>query len=154
MLYTKKGNGKRIDLQELQPNGYKYLLGLDRYVHSSDVSHTHLHLIYIRASQINGCSFCVSKHSLDALADGESTQRLFLTSAWRETDLFSEEERIVLAMTEEITLIHQDGLTDATYLLAVEAFGEVYVSALIMAIVMINAWNRVGVSTRLKVEKV
>lgn len=105
-------------------------------------------MIRVRASQINGCAFCVDKHSKDALKQGETTQRLLLLSVWRESPQFTEEERIILAMTEEITQISQQGLTDETYEKAVAAFGLNGTAQLIMAVNIINAWNRIGVSTR------
>src|SRR5690606_17858357 len=102
---------------------------------------THKELIKIRASQINGCAFCIDMHTTDAIKLGESQQRIFLLDAWRETDLFTEEERILLQITEEVTLIHKKGLTSATYKKAMEIFGEHYFSQIIMAIATINAWN-------------
>src|SRR5690606_14815014 len=105
----------RIDIQKLEPNAYKPLFGLENYVQNSHLSKTHLALIYIRASQINGCAFCINMHTADALKQGETAQRIFLLNAWKETELFTEEERIILAITEEITLIHYNGLSDKVY---------------------------------------
>ena len=138
---------KRVAIEELEPKGYKALYGLESYLAQSDLSKTHKELIKIRASQINGCAFCINMHTKDALEQGETKERIFLLSAWKETDLFSKEERTILQMTEEITLIHQSGLTDSTYEEAQQLFDENYISQVIMAITVINAWNRIAVST-------
>jgi AhpD family alkylhydroperoxidase len=123
---------------------------LDQLVDNSSINKLHRELIKIRASQINGCAYCVDAHSHDALKLGESQQRIFLVSAWKEAgELFSDEERLILEMTEEITLIHQQGLWDSTYEKAIELFGEQQTAQFIMAIITINAWNRIGVATQL-----
>ena len=88
-------------------------------------------------------------HTREALQHGETQQRLFLVSAWRETDLFSEEEKVLLALTEEVTLIHKHGLTSETYRAAEKFFDKELIAQLIMAIVTINAWNRIAISTHM-----
>lgn len=109
-----------------------------------------LELIKIRASQINGCAYCMNKHITDALRLKEGLERINVLSGWKEAgNWFSEEEKTILAMTEEITLISQHGLSNAVYQKALELFGEERLAALIMAIVSINAWNRVGVALRM-----
>ena len=90
-------------------------------------------------------------HTKDALKMGETTQRIFLLNAWKETDLFTEEEKAILALTEEVTLIHQGGVKEETYNHAEKLFGQSYVAQLIMMIVTINAWNRIAVSTHMPV---
>jgi len=137
----------RIDIQKVEPNAYKGMLALENYLANTKLLKIHLELIKIRASQINGCAFCINMHTSDALKQGESPQRIFLLNAWRETKLFSEEERSILAITEEITLINQKGLTDETYKNALTLFDENYVAQIIMAVVTINAWNRIAIST-------
>src|SRR5690606_14903503 len=124
------------------------MLALENYLQSSRLSKTHLELIKIRASQINGCAFCINMHTTDALRQGETPQRIFLLNAWRETELFTEEEKTILAMTEEVTLISQHGLSDATYRQAEMFFDNNYIMQIIMAIVTINAWNRIAISTK------
>ncbi len=142
---------KRIDFNVVQPAAYDAMDALDRFVNQSSIDKGIQEFIRIRASQINGCAYCVDAHSRDARKLGETEQRVFLISAWREAEsVFSEEERLVLQMTEEITLIHQQGLTDATYEKAISVFGKEKTSQLIMTIVTINAWNRIGVATQLK----
>ena len=138
----------RINIQELEPRSYRGMLALENYLQDSGLSPTHYYLIYIRASQLNGCAFCIDKHIADALGNGEKSQRIFLLSAWRETDFFTEEERVVLEMTEEITLIHQHGLSEETYARAKERFDEHYIAQIITAAATINAWNRIAISTK------
>ncbi|MCH5600308.1 carboxymuconolactone decarboxylase family protein [Niabella ginsengisoli] len=142
---------KRPNIYETEPAGYKAMLGLEGYLAASQLSKTHKELIKIRASQINGCAYCIDMHTKDALKNGETNQRIFLLNAWRETDLFSKEEKVILAITEEITLIHQHGLSEATYQQAKELFDKNYIAQIIMMIVTINAWNRIAISTQLEV---
>ncbi len=142
---------KRISIPELEPDAQKAMYGLAGYVSKTSLSHTHQELIKIRASQINGCAYCIDMHTHDALKYGDTQQRIFLISAWRETSLFTEEERVILAMTEEITLISQHGLTEETYQKALKLFDPNTVAQIIMAIITINAWNRIGVSTLMEV---
>ncbi len=137
----------RIQIDQVEPNAYKAMYPLEKYLQQSQLSKTHKELIKIRASQINGCAFCIDMHTKDALKLGESPQRIFLLNAWRETDLFTEEERVLLQITEEVTLIHEKGLTSDTYKKALEVFDENYFSQIIMAITTINAWNRMAIST-------
>ncbi|EFK58098.1 carboxymuconolactone decarboxylase family protein [Sphingobacterium spiritivorum] len=142
---------ERINIAKSEPQGYKAMSALEQYIQASDVSKTHLELIKIRASQINGCAFCLDMHTKDALKKGETNQRIFLLNAWKETTLFTEEERVILSMTEEVTLIHEHGLSEATYLKAVELLGEQYVAQVLMAIVTINGWNRIAVSMQYQI---
>lgn len=142
---------KRLNVETLEPNAYKAMYGLVGYLQTTGVTKTHKYLISTRASQINGCAHCLNMHTTEALRNGETQQRLFLLSAWKETALFTEEEKVILALTEEITLIHQHGVSDSVYKKAVELLGENYVAQVIMAIVAINAWNRIAVSTNLQI---
>ena len=150
----------RIKLKEADPATYKAMMAMEQYVGSvRDVSPLHKEMIRIRASQINGCAYCISAHTADARKLGETEQRIYLMSAWKEVSeaqkaaggplLFPEEDQIILAMTEEVTLISQAGLTDATYERALSAFGPAKTAAIIMMIITINAWNRIGISTRM-----
>lgn len=142
---------KRFNMEDVQPNAYNAMLGLESYLQTSDLSKTHINMIKTRASQINGCAYCLDMHTKESIKNGETLQRLFVLSAWRETDLFTEEEKAVLALTEEITLIHQHGLSTDAYQNAVALFGENYVAQILMAIVAINGWNRIAVSTHLPI---
>lgn len=143
---------ERINIQELHPKAYAGMVALERTLHNNELNQTHLDLIKIRASQINGCAFCISMHTKDALKHGETAQRIFLLDAWRETDHFSLAEQIILAITEEITHICQQGLSEETYSSAVEKFSESYIAQIIMAAVTINAWNRIAISTHKPIE--
>ncbi|WP_114792511.1 carboxymuconolactone decarboxylase family protein [Niabella yanshanensis] len=136
-----------------QPKAYKAMLGLEGYLAQSSLSKTLKDLIKIRASEINGCAYCIDMHTKEAMANGETLQRIFLISAWREaTKFFSGEEQTILAITEEITLIHAHGLSDALYQQALQFFDESQIPEIIMAIVTINAWNRIAISTHLQIE--
>ncbi len=138
----------RFDMQQVEPNGYKAMFALENFIQNSQLSKTHIELIKIRASQINSCAFCIDMHTKDALKQGETAQRIFLLNAWKEATLFTKEERAILAITEEVTLISQHGLTDATYAAAEKLFDQQYIAQIIMAVVTINAWNRIAISTR------
>ncbi|HET8735249.1 MAG TPA: carboxymuconolactone decarboxylase family protein [Pricia sp.] len=137
----------RIQIDTVEPDAYKGMFALERYLKKSGLNESHKHLIYVRASQINGCAYCIDMHTKQALEYGESQQLLFLLNAWRETELFSEEEKIILQITEEITMIHQKGLTNETYQKAIAHFDEHYLAQIIMAVVTINGWNRISIST-------
>lgn len=141
---------KRFNIKEVAPNALKAMVGLEIYTSMSALSKTTKELIKIRASQINGCAYCINIHTQDALKNGETDQRIFLLNAWREAEgIFTEEEKVVLAITEEITLIHQSGLSDETYTDALKFFSEVQIADIITAVITINLWNRVVLSTRL-----
>jgi AhpD family alkylhydroperoxidase len=142
----------RINIQQLEPKAFQAMFGLEIYLRNSSLNPTHKELLKLRASQINGCAYCVDMHTTDALKMGETPRRLFAVSAWIESPLFSEEERVVLQMTEELTLIHRHGLSKETYDRAISTFGDHYTAQLIMAIATINAWNRIAVSTHLVFE--
>jgi len=140
----------RISIKDLEPRAYKAMLGLEQYIRSSAISPLLLEMIKIRASQINGCAYCIDMHTQEALKIGETQRRIFALSAWKESPLFTEEERIVLRLTEEVTLISKDGVSDDTYDKAVKAYGENGAAQLIMQVIIINSWNRIAVSTRQK----
>ncbi|NHN24603.1 carboxymuconolactone decarboxylase family protein [Flavobacterium jejuense] len=143
---------KRIQLDIVEPNSYKAMFALEKYLQQSDLKKVHKELIKIRASQINGCAFCIDMHTKAAIENGETPQRIFLLNAWKETTLFTEEERTLLKITEEVTLIHKKGLTTETYKKALSIFDQNYFSQIIMAITTINAWNRIAISTNKPVE--
>lgn len=138
---------KRINIQELERNSFKAMLTMESYVKNSQMPGLFRELIKIRASQINGCAYCIDMHTQEALALGETERRIFALSAWKESPLFSEEERAVLQLTEEMTLISKNGVSDETYEKVVKFFGERVLAQIMMQIVMINSWNRVAIST-------
>lgn len=141
---------KRFNIKAVAPNALKAMIGLETYLSQPSISKRTKELIKIRASQINGCAFCINIHTQDAVKNGETNQRIFLLNAWREAeDIFTEEEKVVLAMTEEITLIHQNGLSDETYTNASRFFSEIQIADIIMAVTTINLWNRIVLSTHL-----
>ncbi|OYX80864.1 MAG: hypothetical protein B7Y83_17945 [Flavobacteriales bacterium 32-34-25] len=141
---------KRVNINETEPQAFKAMYALENYLGTIQLSKIQKELIKIRASQINGCAFCIDMHTKDALKYGETTQRIFLLNAWHETQLFSEEEKAILAITEEITLISNKGLSDETYKKAEQFFDKNQIAQIIMAVVTINAWNRIAVSTQLE----
>lgn len=138
----------RIRIDQVEPTGYKAILGLEKFIESTPLTRTHKDLIKIRASQVNGCAFCIDMHTRDARKAGETEQRIYALNAWRETTFFSEQERAILALTEEVTLI-SNHVSDETYKLAAAVLEETYLAQVILAIITINAWNRIGIATKL-----
>ncbi|SDD82212.1 alkylhydroperoxidase AhpD family core domain-containing protein [Mucilaginibacter pineti] len=136
----------RISITKLEPEALKVMLGLDHYIASSSLTKTHRELIKIRASQVNGCAYCIDMHTKDARKAGETEQRIYALNAWRETPFFTEEEQVILALTEEVTLI-QNHVSNETYAKAASLFDEHYLAQIMMAIININAWNRIGIAT-------
>ncbi|HEY4289005.1 MAG TPA: carboxymuconolactone decarboxylase family protein [Puia sp.] len=136
----------RIRINKVEPAGYSAMIAMDKYVESTRLTQTHRDLIKIRASQINGCAFCIDMHTRDARKAGETEQRIYALNAWRETPFFTSEERAILALTEEVTLISSH-VSDNTYQQAAELFDEEYLGQIIMAIININGWNRIGIAT-------
>jgi AhpD family alkylhydroperoxidase len=122
--------------------------GLEKYVHASGLEESLLELVKIRASQINGCAFCLDMHIKDARAEGETEERIYLLNAWEEAPNYSPRERAALAWTEAVTLISEDRVPDAVYDLARSQFSEKELVDLTMAIVAINGWNRLEIAFR------
>ena len=144
---------QRLDYLTATPNVVRAMLGLHKPLSQSGLEKGLLDLVYFRASQINGCAYCVNQHSKDARKAGETEERIYLVSAWREAENgFNEEERLLFAMTEEITLIHQHGLSEELYEKAIALFGEERTAKIIMTIITINAWNRIGVGLKMQPE--
>ncbi|RXK81257.1 carboxymuconolactone decarboxylase family protein [Filimonas effusa] len=137
----------RIDITALEPAAYKAMYALEVTLQHSSLTKIQKELIKIRASQINGCAFCLDMHTKDALKYGETQQRIFLLNAWRETTLYTEEERVILQMTEEVTLVHQHGLSDETYAKAKQLFTDNQIAQILLSIATINTWNRLAIST-------
>jgi len=138
---------QRVNIAKTYPGAYKGMYALSASLSKSALTPIQKELIKIRTSQINQCAFCLNMHTRDALKYGESQQRIFLLNAWRETDLFTADEKALLALTEEVTLINQKGVTDTTYKQAQQYFSDEQIAQVIMSIVVINAWNRIAVST-------
>lgn len=140
---------KRKSIAELEPKGYAAMLALEHYGQTCSVSPILKELIKIRASQINGCAYCIDMHTEDAVELGESTRRIFALPAWRESHLFTDQERAVLQLTEEVTKLSDEGISDKTFVAVTEIFGEQVTAQLIMLVVIINAWNRIALAGKL-----
>lgn len=139
----------RLDYNALAPGGTKAMLGLEAYVRNhSGLDHKLLELIKIRASQINGCAYCIDMHTKDARAGGESEQRIYLLNAWRESPFYSDRERAALAWTEAVTLVSQGQVPDSVYEEVKKSFSDEEIANLTFAIVTINSWNRLAIATR------
>ncbi|MDQ1097249.1 MULTISPECIES: carboxymuconolactone decarboxylase family protein [Chryseobacterium] len=144
----------RINMIATDAEAYKAMRGLEEYLQTTSLNNIQKELIKIRASQINGCAFCLDMHTRDAVQYGETPQRIYLLNAWREAaEFYTAEEQVLLAMTEEITLISKQGLTEDTYAKAEEIFSGKQIAEIIMAVITINAWNRIAISTHLRVPK-
>ena len=138
----------RINIEKVEPAGYKAVLGLEKFIESTPLTKKHKDLIKIRSSQINGCAFCINMHTKEARKAGETEQRIYALNAWHDTPFFSEEEQAILALTEQITLINNH-VSDETYNQAAKLLGDTYLAQVIMAIITINVWNRIGITTKL-----
>jgi AhpD family alkylhydroperoxidase len=138
----------RIDYRKYAQEPLQQLLAIEKYIAESGLEPKLIHLIKMRASQINGCAYCLDMHSIDARAAGESEQRLYTLDAWRETPFFSERERAALAWTEAVTLISQTHAPDDVYAEMQKHFSEKEIVDLTLVAAMINLWNRVAITTR------
>lgn len=138
----------RINISKVAPQAYDAMLELEKYLATSGLDKKLFELIKTRASQINGCAYCINMHVRDAQKIGETSQRLFLLDAWRETNLFTEKERAALALTEAITLITNGHVPDDVYHAAASKMTDPELAAVIMSIVTINAWNRIAITSR------
>ena len=136
---------QRLDYRAASPKGLAALAGLEAYVRSSGLEHPLLDLIKTRASQINGCAYCMDMHTKEARAAGETEQRLYTLSAWRETPFFTERERAALAWTEAVTRISDGPIPNALYENVRQQFGEKELVDLTLAIIAINGWNRLAI---------
>jgi AhpD family alkylhydroperoxidase len=126
----------------------KAMLGLEKYISECGLDHGLIHLLKMRASQINGCAYCIDMHSIDARALGETEQRLYALDAWRETPFFSDRERAALAWIEAITLVAETHVPDEVYEEVKKYFSEKEIVDLTIVATTINMWNRLAISTR------
>src|SRR5580693_7825283 len=140
----------RIDYyrKSLPQEGLHALYAIEQSVRKSGLETSLLELVRMRASQINGCAFCLDMHSKDARAEGETEQRLYGLSAWRETPYYTDRERAALEWTEAVTLVSRDQVPDAVYESARRHFTEPELAILTLAIVTINGWNRIAIAFR------
>jgi AhpD family alkylhydroperoxidase len=138
---------ERLKMEKVAPEAYRKVLELHSYAQAT-VDATLLELVKLRASLINGCAFCIDMHSVDATAAGEDPRRLFALSAWTESSFFSRAERAALALTDAVTRIADAGVPDTVWDEALDVFTEKEVADIVMAAIMMNAFNRIAISTR------
>ena len=140
----------RLNAKAIAPDAFKALLGLQSYVQAAGIEKPLLELIKVRASQINGCAFCIAKHTADAVKGGDSHTRLHLLNAWREVEVFTARERAALALTEAVTLIADGHVPDAVYEAARAQFSDKELVDVAYAIFAINALNRLAITFRMQ----
>ena len=140
----------RIDYKNV-PEALRGMYQLEHYIHNSGLEESMVHLVKMRASQINGCAYCLDVHSKDARALGETEQRLFVLDAWEEAAFYSERERAALALTEAVTRITEGHVPDAVFERARAHFNEQELIALVFTLTTINAWNRLAITMRTEV---
>jgi len=138
----------RLEYARKSPAGYRAYLALNQFVEECGLEPSLLELVKIRASQLNGCAFCLDMHTLDARAAGETEQRLHLLAAWREAPFYSDRERAALAWTEAVTLVSETRVPDEVFEEARRHFSEEELVNLTWAVVTINGWNRVAIAFR------
>lgn len=142
-------DAQRLDIKAVDPGAYRAVLGLEKYVHAGGLDEQLLALVKSRASQINGCAWCLDMHIDEARKAGAGQRKLDVLAAWREAGgMFTDIERAALAFAEEVTRISQDGVSDATWADVREHFDERQTVTLLMAIAAINVWNRMNVTVR------
>ncbi|MDR4305123.1 carboxymuconolactone decarboxylase family protein [Chelatococcus sambhunathii] len=139
---------RRFDIMRAAPDALKAMLAVSDYVNKCGLEPSLLHLVKLRASQINGCANCIHMHFHEALADGDTADRLILLDAWRETDVYSPRERAALAWTEALTLVAETRAPDDVYETVRSEFSEAETMRLSVAITTINAWNRLAIGAR------
>ena len=138
----------RLEFAKVAPGARDAMLGVERYVHGAGLEPALLELVKIRASQINGCAWCLDMHTKDARARGEREQRLYAVAAWHEAPFFTDRERTALAWTEAVTLVATTHVPDDVYAVARAQFGEKELVDLTLAVIAINGWNRLNVAFR------
>src|SRR5215813_9211042 len=138
----------RLEYRKFNQEPLQAMLALEKYIAGCGLDHKFMHLLKLRASQINGCAFCIDMHPLDARAAGETEQRLYALSAWRETPFFTDRERAGVAWIEAVTLVAQTHVSDEIYEEALAHFSEKEIVDLTYLAMTINAWNRLAVATR------
>lgn len=138
----------RLDYRRAAAGAFQAMLGMEQYIRGCGLEHSLLELIKTRASQINGCAYCIDMHTKDARAAGETEQRLYGLSAWRETPFYTARERAALEWTEALTLIAQNDVSDELYARVREHFSEEELVNVTMVIITINGWNRLAIPFR------
>jgi AhpD family alkylhydroperoxidase len=141
--------GQRLSAYEIDPDAINVLVGVEKYIHAGGLDEGLLALMKMRASQINGCAWCLDMHVAEGRKAGVDQRRLDLVATWREAgSLYSDRERAALALTEQVTLISEAGVSDAVWADVAAAFDDKETVRLLMAIGAINVWNRLNVATR------
>src|SRR5262250_2670692 len=138
----------RLEYRKFAPDVLNAMLGLEKYISECGLDAKLLYLIKMRASQINGCAYCLDMHSIDARAAGETEQRLYTLPAWEETPFFSDRERAALAWTEAVTNVSQTHVPDEAFEEVKKQFNQKEIVDLTLALAMINLWNRIAISLR------
>lgn len=139
----------RIVIPTVAPEAYQALMNLEKYISTTSLTSIHRELIKIRASQINGCAYCINMHTIDGRKHGITEQKIYLLNAWREADVYTEEEKAILALTEQVTLI-SNHVSDEVYQNAANLFDEKYLAEIILLIITINSWNRLAITTGMR----
>lgn len=139
---------QRLDYYQISPDAVKAMMGLETYVNQCPLEKKLLELVKLRVSQINGCAYCVDVHCAAAIKAGETERRLHAVAVWQESPLFTDKERAALAWAEAVTLLSETHVPDSVYQEVLQYFSEAETVALTMAIITINAWNRLAVSFR------
>jgi AhpD family alkylhydroperoxidase len=139
---------RRLDYSKTAPAATRAMYAVQKYVDECGLEHSLLELVKTRASQINGCAYCIDMHTKDARAQGETEQRLYGLSAWHEAPFYTDRERAALAWTEAVTLISETHVPDDVYAQAQAQFTEAELVNLTMAVIAINGWNRLAISFR------
>ena len=139
---------RRFDYQKFSPEPVQAMRAIEKYIAGCGLDHKFVHLLKLRASQINGCAFCIDMHSIDAREAGETEQRLYALNAWRDTPFFSDRERAGLAWVEALTLVSESHVSDDVYDEARRHFSEKEIFDLTFIASTINAWNRIAVASR------
>ncbi|MDN3548605.1 carboxymuconolactone decarboxylase family protein [Mucilaginibacter aquaedulcis] len=138
---------ERFNLLQVLPGAYKPFIELDKMLADTPLDKIQREMIKVRTSQINGCAYCLNMHTKDAIKYGEQPQRLYVMSAWREAlNWFSEQDQVILELTEQVTNISEHGVSDELFEKAVALFGEATTAKIILAIVSMNSWNRLGIA--------
>jgi len=138
----------RMDIYKLVPGALKALMGLQNFINELGIDKTLSELVKIRASQINGCAFCLNMHTKDARKLGETEQRIYGLNAWHEAPYYTDKERAALALTEAVTLVSSSHVPDDVYNAALAVFTPEEVAQITLAIGMINTWNRIAITSR------
>ena len=138
----------RLEFPKIMPQVLTMMLDLEAHLDQCNLESRLLHLVRMRASQINGCAYCLDMHSKDARAEGETEQRLYALNAWRETPFFTERERAALLWTEAVTLVREGHVPDSVYESVRREFSNAQIASLTFVIAMINTWNRLNIAFR------